>query len=132
MPYDADKNHEPALLSGRHSHWCICTGFGFKVKLSELSDQMLNELQESKEPFVDLKGVDLSSNDLLALLDRSTELSLFCKQGKSRLLKVFNFDRLVQSNKNLFCVSDSRDAASYVIPEEGIGQSLCNKFVLIT
>lgn len=48
------------------------------------------------------------------------------------LLKVFDFERLVLSNKNLICVDDSKDASSYRIPEEGIGESLCDKFIVIT
>lgn len=94
---------------------------------------MLDELEESEdEPFVDLKSIDFSTRDLLRLLDRSTDLSLFCKQGRSSFQKVFNFERLMLSNKNLLYVADWVETGSYVVPEEGIGQSLCNKFVVIT
>ena len=36
IPYDADWNSKPVLWKGKKAHWC--TGFGFRVKLNELSN----------------------------------------------------------------------------------------------
>ena len=118
IPYDANHINEPALLNGKMAHWCICTGFAFRVQLNQLGNY--DDVR---------KDIDLTMSDLLKLLDRSTSLSLFCKQGNSLRLKLFDFERLMQSNKNLFIPNNDR---VYKIPEEGIGQSLCNKFVVIT
>ena len=133
IPYDAGDNSEPALLNGHRAHWCICTGFGFRVKLNELSNWMPDKLEEwADKIFINLKNVDLRIQDLFRLINRSTELNLFCKQGHSNQLKVFDFDDLMLSNKNLLSVRNSTTTAKFLIPEEGIAQSLCNKFVVIT
>ena len=124
IPYDVGYNSEPALYNGGRAHWCICTGFAFRVQLNELSNYDV-----LKDNPVDLKSIELPTSDLFKLLDRSTGLSLFCKQGHSTSLKVFNFERLVQSNKNLFIPNNYY---VYKIPKEGIAQSLRDKFVLIT
>lgn len=134
IPYDAKLvTCQPACLKGERPHWCICTGFAFRVRLSELNKRVLNKLDESPDDaFVDLKRVDLGLRSLLRLLDRSMDLYLFCKQGQSGALNVFDFEELVQSNKNLFRLGFWVWEGNYLIPEEGIGKSLRDKFVVIS
>ena len=124
IPYDVGYDSGPALYNGGRAHWCICTGFAFRVQLNQLGNYDV-----LKGNHVDLKSIELPTSDLFNLLDRQIGLSLFCKQGHSKSLKVFNFESLVQSNKNLFIPRNDR---VYKIPDEGIGQSLRDKFVVIT
>ena len=134
VPYDTDANHEPCLKNGRKAHWAIVLGFSFKIDKDKLkciiNDDTLNDLID--KPILNLKDTDLKADLLIKLLDESIDFSLFCKQGKSKHLKLFQFNRLVESNKNLFDVDNAKDASEFVIPKEGISESLCNKFVLIS
>lgn len=130
IPYDTDANHEPCLKKGKKAHWCITTGCAFRIS-SNRFNEMLNESDLMERPIIDLKSTKLKADDLIRLVDESSDLSLLCKQGKSKHLKLFQFDELVKSNKNLYDVDDSKDSGDFVIPEEGIGHTLCDKFVLI-
>lgn len=140
IPYDTDANHEPALRNGLKAHWCICTGFGLHIDLNEFnkfksklgsSDDTLTTIELDK-PIINLKNItNLELDTIKQMIVHSTNLNLFCKQGKSKYLKSFPFDELVKSNKNLFNINDSKNNVNFVLPEEGIEKSLCNQFVLI-
>lgn len=128
IPYDSNNgDQKPVLLGGKAAHWCICTGFAFGFKLSD-SNGLAIPVDLTTNP-VDLDITEIHTSALPELLNSSTSLRLFCKQGNSNFLQAFNFRDLVQSNKNLF---SPKSGHGFKIPVEGIGQSLCNKFVVIT
>lgn len=129
VPYDTDANHEPCLRNGKKAHWCIANGVAMRINKDKFNS-LINDDDLMNRSIIDLKN--LKSDDRIKLINESLDLHLFCKQGKSMHLKLFPFDRLVESNKNLFEVDDSKQTSDFNIPNEGIKNSLCDQFLLIT
>lgn len=117
VPYDADKDHSPCLARGHKAHWCTLVGFALIAKSQS----------HSKAIHICLKPADahhILHKEWTTGVDRS-EIYLFARQGKSRHLKLWSYDSLMESNANLVEVSEHRNSSSYVIPHHGISHSLC-------
>lgn len=120
VPYDSDRNFAPACLQGHKAHWALVTGIIISTTSTELHKQV-TMLPPGK--------TSLSLVQSLAC-DRLQVLAL---QGKSRHLSSWPLQDLVASNNNLVQVDPAREFADakYVIPSEGIAQTLRGKSVLI-
>ncbi|MFH4976413.1 hypothetical protein AB6A40_003122 [Gnathostoma spinigerum] len=77
VPYDCDKNHEPALFHGHKAHWCVLVGFAV------VSSNAKGLQWATKPP------------------DCLEHLYLLCLHGKSKYEGVWSYERLAASNKNL-------------------------------
>ncbi|KAI8813664.1 hypothetical protein BJ742DRAFT_439287 [Cladochytrium replicatum] len=106
IPYDRDKNNEPALKRGHSAHWCIANGLIF---LSEGSSG------EEQSGSLDVRVIeherwtDSRNNPSFAL----------CVHGKSLHQAVWRYDSLRRSNANLIEVSQKVAQGKYCIPENG-------------
>ncbi|KAK6753388.1 hypothetical protein RB195_012774 [Necator americanus] len=100
VPYDCDRNHEPALRNGHGAHWAILVGF-------------LN---------VDINVIGLHSAppDLHVLEDES--FYVFAYHGKSKHMALWSYCCLRRSCCQLYEPGPMRKAPDYMIPEDGLSQ----------
>ena len=128
VPYDSDANHEPAAKGGHRAHWAVVLGF---CVLQPCESQ-----ENTSEQLVSIRG-DINP-DLMPIL-RNCPDSLFmtlAKQGKSKYIKWWPFDKLCCSNSGLERVNpkikNSETASNFVLPEDGeLKESLANQFLMI-
>lgn len=127
VPYDCDANHEPATRGGHRAHWAVIVGFCI-LETSECE----KDLRESRITF------RASNHDLKSMLQKCPDslLMLLAKQGKSKYIKWWPFDRLCHSNRGLDRVDpriEVSDAGSdFVLPQNGdLRDSLANQFLMI-
>ncbi|CAJ0589868.1 unnamed protein product [Cylicocyclus nassatus] len=100
IPYDCDKNHEPALRNGHGAHWALLVGF-LIVKAD------MTSLQPATS---DTKVVDTNN------------LYVFAYHGKSRYMGLWSYTDLQRSSKQLNEPSPSRQPPDFIIPEDGLSQ----------
>ena len=127
VPYDADKDHSPCLARGHKTHWCTLLGFAI------LTDSVLPECEDgcSTHVHLTLTGAhQLLQGDRQEFRARdSGDVYVFARQGKSRHLGLWNCASLMASNANLMEVGPHRDSSDYVIPYDGISNSLCSLII---
>jgi len=102
IPYDCDKNHEPALFNGHKAHWCLVVGF-------VLCSSTLNDTRWLTSDDKDEMSFEMQDGD---------SLHLICLHGKSRHAGVWHIDKLRTSNNGLN--STLRQPELYVLPSEGV------------
>ncbi|XP_072163084.1 actin maturation protease-like [Diadema setosum] len=136
IPYDADYNHEPASRKGHRAHWAVLTGF----LLSFPPDMKTTLPVECKKDLSTTNLVYLtppwSAEDIAnlpKLLMHTPHIYVFARQGKSRLLGLWPFKTLAESNKNLEEYDPTKHAlrGEFVFPEEGLTESLALKAILL-
>ena len=114
VPYDADKDHSPCLAQGHRAHWCTLVGFA------------VTSLPPTEAPGT---HVELSPADFEVKLFQDLgkdQVYVFARQGKSRHLGLWGLPALLESNANLVEAGDHRSPTHYVIPSQGICQSLAS------
>ncbi|XP_060068951.1 uncharacterized protein LOC132549068 [Ylistrum balloti] len=136
VPYDADANHEPCMKKGHKAHWTILTGILFVLRSSEAASLPNDFLIDENIPqlyHVHSKTSSETLQQILRMADRNNIL-VYGRQGKSRHTGLWSLGRLLTSNANLLEVSSQRMGESmedFVLPENGIVQTLCNKIVIL-
>lgn len=115
VPYDADKDHSPCLAQGHRAHWCTLVGFA----VTSLPPPTV-----APGTHVELSPADLEMK-LLQDLGKD-QVYVFARQGKSRHLGLWGLPALLESNANLVEAGDHRSPTHYVIPSQGICQSLAS------
>ncbi|RCN40711.1 hypothetical protein ANCCAN_13354, partial [Ancylostoma caninum] len=107
VPYDCDKNHEPALRNGHGAHWAILVGF-------LIVDVNLETLQHA-------------SSDVVASDDDA--FYVFAYHGKSKHMALWSYSDLRRSCSQLYEAGPKRQPPDFVIPEDGLtqlrGKSVC-------
>ena len=127
VPYDADKNHSPCLARGHKAHWCTLVGFAVLT-----GSECLVHVQKAPSVHVSLTPTSARHLfcDQLQKVDPNN-LYLFARQGKSRHLGLWSYTNLMESNANLMEMGAHRDSSDYVIPREGISNSLCSLLMIL-
>ena len=158
VPYDADKDHTPCLRGGRKSHWCLLVGFAITLSQegmgegggegggggtepsSTLTSEMLSTCCDrgvfenhffvtDTKRFLHLLKSEPPLAESLSLSKQ--QLHVFARHGKSRRLGFWRCDKLLESTGNLREPCDPKENRSYVIPKEGIPQTLSSKVVVL-
>ena len=116
VAYDADKDHSPCLARGHRAHWCTLVGFAI------VSDSPM-----SSPGHIELCPTDFN-------IEKFQEVTMDCvyvfaRQGKSRHLGLWGLSALLESNSNLIEAGNWRDPCQYVIPSQGLAQSLSSVLV---
>ncbi|XP_071497877.1 actin maturation protease-like [Diadema antillarum] len=136
IPYDADYNHEPASRNGHRAHWAVLTGF----LLSFPPDMKTTLPMECKKDLFATNLVYLSPPwsaediaNLPKLLMHTSHIYMFARQGKSRLLGLWSYETLAESNKNLKEYDPSKHAlqGEFIFPDEGLTEGLALKAILL-
>lgn len=131
VPYDKDSNNEPAAKKGHSAHWAVLTGFllalphDVSLPLSCHGDNSTPDLVCHLPPW----SADMMSI-LPQLLCQTSQLYVFARQGKSRLLGAWRYDTLAQSNKNL-TEYDPTLEGDFVLHPEGLAAGLAEKIILL-
>ena len=125
MAYDSDKDHSPCLAKGHKAHWCTLVGFAV-ISVPAPSSLNMHATHVSMTPIEaqhflnhELKNVD------------SCFTYLFARQGKSRHMGLWEYTRLMESNSNLSEAGPHRSPNDYVIPSEGISNSLSSVIICL-
>ncbi|KIH64790.1 hypothetical protein ANCDUO_04896 [Ancylostoma duodenale] len=100
VPYDCDKNHEPALRNGHGAHWAVLVGF-------LIVDVNLETLQHA--------SCDVVVSD-------DNVFYVFAYHGKSKHMALWSYSGLQQSCSQLYESGPNRQPPEYVIPEDGLTQ----------
>ncbi|EYC27037.1 hypothetical protein Y032_0009g484 [Ancylostoma ceylanicum] len=107
VPYDCDKNHEPALRNGHGAHWAILVGF-------LIVDVNLESLQSA-------------SSDVVVTNDGT--FYVFAYHGKSKHIALWSYSDLRQSCNQLYEAGPKRQHPDFVIPQDGLthlrGKCVC-------
>ncbi|XP_054712550.1 actin maturation protease-like isoform X1 [Uloborus diversus] len=129
IPYDADKNHFPCLNNGLSAHWAVITGLCFPVA----EDLDLTSVPGIKTKVgANIKLCHVKEGQFLKpYLDFSTNMHVYAHQGKSRYMSVWNLDRLLDSNLNMYEVGKKFLPDELVLPENDALSELRNKAVLL-
>ena len=117
VPYDADKDHSPCLSKGHRAHWCTLVGFAL-ISNPPTSDSSVH---------VELSLTDLNIGAFGEF--KTDQVYVFARQGKSRHMGLWGLADLLESNANLTEAGDKRDHCHYVIPSQGLSQSLSSLIV---
>lgn len=107
IPYDCDKNHEPTQRGGKNAHWCVVVGYLCPVK--ELDVMVWNTTFAHA---------------------CSSATHVFCRHGKSRHVAVWNYAKLVESNRNLREPAAGLKGTNYMIPSNDLS-TLCNQSLVV-
>lgn len=136
VPYDSDANHEPTLLAGERAHWAIILGFCAAFKTDVLPmEELVGISDERRDQLFHLKTKCSLPDSVLELFDsgKYSKLWVYARQGKSKHLHIWDFDRLCQSNCNLVKTSRKLNESNIVLPENGgIIEGLNNKCLFIS
>ena len=122
IAYDADKDHSPCLSKGHKAHWCTLVGFAI------IADSALSSLPHANH-------VNLTPSDARHLLNNKLkkvnahEIYLFARQGKSCHIGLWKYRSLMESNANLSEAGQHRNPSDYVIPTQGLSNSLSSIIV---
>lgn len=132
VPYDCDKNHDPIEKSGQSAHWATLLGFSLEMDESDDKGKKCNILHMAPP----LHG-DTVKSICSSLLRDEKELLLFAKQGKSKFMRLWKFDKLSASNRNLRFVNDSclkgqANGSTCSVLAEDLSKSLANKAVFLS
>ena len=136
VPYDSDKDHSPYLANGHQAHWCVIVGIAFCIpndspRIKELLSYC--EIDRSSEYHFYLKPnrkfIETEFSTLETL--NNDKVFVVARHGKSRHLGFWRLDLLLASAANLQELGPHRDPKEYMIPAEGICESLCSKFVVL-
>ncbi|OWF42192.1 uncharacterized protein LOC110461433 [Mizuhopecten yessoensis] len=136
VPYDADANHEPCMKKGHKAHWTFLTGILFVIRSSEAAKLPNDLVVDENIPqlyHVHSKTTSETLQHILRMADRNNIL-VYGRQGKSRHTGLWSLATLLTSNANLLEVSPQRVGESledFVLPEDGIVHTLCNKIVIL-
>ena len=122
VPYDADKDHSPCLARGHKAHWCTVVGFAI------IADS-LSSLQNIHERLTPANARHLLCHNWRNV--DKCQVHLFCRHGKSRHMGLWSYTSLMESNANLVEVGENRDSSDYVIPSQGISNSLCSLLITL-
>lgn len=131
VPYDADGNHEPTTKRGHKAHWAIIVGFCLVEMPQTISDGDQGEHMSTAVQH--LSPTTPLSEAFFNLLDsKHARLIVYAKQGKSKYVRAWSFDKLYESNTNLMEVDPKLDDVNYVIPTgRDLRNHLCNRFIFI-
>lgn len=126
VPYDADGNHEPSTKQGHKAHWALVIGYCILTQFdgSTGTEQLLRHLMPKQEMPLEVQDILRSG--------QFSKLIIYTKQGKSKYIKSWEFEKLCQSNENLFEVGPKLLDEDYVLPNgKDLKHCLCNKFLFI-
>ncbi|XP_054169095.1 actin maturation protease-like [Oppia nitens] len=136
VPYDSDANHEPTLLGGQRAHWAIILGFCIIVNKSNINNIDLCGIRDQyNHQLYHLKPKHLLTKCVLDIIDnrKYKKILVYAKQGKSKYLHIWSFNRLCQSNCNLVKTSLKLNKSDIVLPENGgIIKGLNNQCLFVT
>lgn len=140
IPYDADYNQLPCSINGHRAHWAVILGYCIEVlcplncDIEEVSkfwriDNFYPSLYHlnTTDGFNDTE-FSKKIYDLL-LLD-SCKLYLYVKQGKSCKLLLFDYESLIESNRNLNSINPT-STREYLLPEGGVRSGLSDQALLL-
>ncbi|XP_053202839.1 UPF0692 protein C19orf54 homolog [Panonychus citri] len=137
IPYDSDRNHYPCQANGYHAHWAVILGYCIGMKKpKEMNIDKILSLWEKDSSHPNLYHLNSPDDAYLlrdffnTLLNNSSQLFLYAKQGKSIKVRLFDFDQLLKSNHNLHSTApySTRDL---LIPEGGVRAGLSDQAILI-
>jgi hypothetical protein len=154
IAYDCDFNFEPCFKNGLKAHWALVTGFVLPIESSKLDTIRLSadtssssNQDEPSQGLIDLNKISINYNKLLELyrddyLDRkvgqenkqlASLIHVVCRQGKSKYYGLWEFGRLLDSNRQLRDIEQERcDDGLYIRPQNGnLQQTLASKIIVI-
>ena len=127
VPYDCAANSSVCLERGHKAHWGIISGLLLPSpklpKLFKTSKISGFDNYYLLNPDCDIAGVVAEVND--------TSAKLIVRQSKSLELEFYSRHKLVESCRNLVDIAQKRQDGSYILPENGIENTLCGKIVTI-
>jgi len=136
VPYDSDANHEPTLLGGQRAHWAIILGFCIAVNESDIKDDQLCGFRDHHNPkLIHLTPKHSLPDFVLRIIHSKSyhKFMVYAKQGKSKHLHIWDFERLCESNCNLVKTSRKLNESDIVLPENGgIIKGLNNQSLFIS
>ncbi len=151
VSYDCDFNFEPCFKNGLKAHWALVTGFVIPVESSKLeliqtSKVVSSNVDEPNQRLIDLKTSDVDYKKLLEVYrdnylnrkdtDEKCQLAslihVIARQGKSKYYGLWEFERLLDSNRQLRDIEQERcDDNFYIRPQSGnLQDSLASKIIV--
>lgn len=138
IAYDCDFNFEPCFKNGTKAHWSLVSGY---LSFINDTDNQLEQLCDSSSctisnynsnnMIVELMQHKSHKNEKLLRLLNKNEFYTFNLHGKSKHYGVWDFNKLLASNRQLSTVDVKRDNQEYVIPDASISTTLANKALII-
>ncbi|GMT11077.1 hypothetical protein PFISCL1PPCAC_2374, partial [Pristionchus fissidentatus] len=113
IPYDCDRNHEPAMRKGVAAHWAIIVG----VLVVGTEDGDISSFPEDHQSIIS----DLPPERLFVL----------AYHGKSKHLGVWSYADLVASNLQMTQLGDGRREEDFIVKDASLG-GLRDKAVLLS
>ena len=141
IAYDCDFNFEPCKKQGTKAHWALITGFCLPVDLkdSQMTSLFLNDnIDLNILNVIDSFHLDQAENLVVNYEKAYSEkfklkdlIYVFCKHGKSKQIGVWSFKELIESNRQLKKVDDTKcNLNEFNRPLDGdIGKTLGSKFL---
>ncbi|KJH44209.1 hypothetical protein DICVIV_09781 [Dictyocaulus viviparus] len=100
IPYDCDKNHEPAMRKGHGAHWSLITGFLYVEDSSTVIREASTNLHvENEDAFY-----------------------VFAHHGKSKHMGLWSYSTLRRSSMQMFEVGCQRSTCDFIVPVDGLDQ----------
>jgi hypothetical protein len=134
IPYDSDGNHEPTLKSGKRAHWAILLGFCIAIDRNDLSNNELAcNIDQHNPQLIHLTPKQSLPKFLLdIILNKSyKQIFIYAKQGKSKHLLLWSFEKLCESNANLVETSHKLESDMILPSNGGIIMGLNNQSLFI-
>uniref|UniRef100_S4RK42 Actin maturation protease n=1 Tax=Petromyzon marinus TaxID=7757 RepID=S4RK42_PETMA len=127
IPYPLCCNYEPCNKRGHKAHWAVVTGALLGVDWSDV-ETCFEEVAETPGLY------SAESAEIRPMTSHVHALYLLAKQGKSVRHRLWDFDRVAESNGQLLEFDPRRqaDGTTYVVPAEGgVRAGLCGKLLLL-
>jgi hypothetical protein len=145
IAYDCDFNYEPCNKKGIKAHWALITGFLLPLDLTDKNSDLIYKKTEAETQFNVLDYTKPLQFEQIQYLRKNYEnkilsnnknfkdlVFVICKHGKSKNLGIWNLSKLIESNKQLKQINDSKcNRDEFVLPVDGdLSRTLSSKYLV--
>lgn len=117
------------MKNGHKAHWAVI--YGFLVLVDEIKNTQYDNIENLGPNCYRIQSVNCNQKDFWKQITKES-IYLMAKQGKSKRVGIWSFNKLADSNANLSEIDPKRNnPVDYSLPLDNKLTDLCGKVIVI-